>query len=429
MKQINIFKRLEVDRYLYFRSFLIGGIIIEMTESDLLKLAASMDIIDIEGVREQIEMKKKEELLKNHPYKIWQGADGKWRTYLPDKDKGRKLVKKSTEEDIKKSVVDYWQIELENPTICTVFEEWNDRKLELKKIAPPTHQRNKRIFNRHYNVFGKQRIKTITAESFCEFLEEQIPEHDLTAKAFSNLKTVTRGIIKYARRKKLITFNAEDVFNMLDTSDKDFKKVIKEDEEEVINDEEMDKIMEYLIANKDIQNLGILLMFLTGIRVGELVALKHSDFEDNTFKIRRTESSYEEDGKNIYTIKDYPKTRAGVRTVIIPQTFSWIVPRIRHYSPFSEFVFVKNGRRMTTNTIRRRLEKICKKLNIIKKSPHKIRKTYGTILLDNNIDNNLIIGQMGHTSIVCTENYYHRNRKTIDRKIQVISSIPEFIAK
>lgn len=31
-------------------------------------------------------------------------------------------------------------------------------------------------------------------------------------------------------------------------------------------------------------------MFVSGVRVGELVALKHSDFDDNSFKVRRTET-------------------------------------------------------------------------------------------------------------------------------------------
>lgn len=54
----------------------------------------------------------------------------------------------------------------------------------------------------------------------------------------------------------------------------------------------------------------------------------------------------------------------------------------------------------------------CKKLGIYRKSPHKIRKTYGTD---------------GHTDISSTENHYHRNRRSIDAKSQIISSLPEFM--
>ena len=45
------------------------------------------------------------------------------------------------------------------------------------------------------------------------------------------------------------------------------------------------------------------------------------------------------------------------------------------------------------------------------------------------IDNNMIIGQMGHTDILCTEKHYHRNRKNLNHKVDIINNIPEFIAK
>ena len=52
----------------------------------VLQYAVEHDMLDVQYVQDQIEMLKREELLKKHPYKIWQGKDGKWRTYLPDKE-------------------------------------------------------------------------------------------------------------------------------------------------------------------------------------------------------------------------------------------------------------------------------------------------------------------------------------------------------
>ncbi len=268
-------------------------------------------------------------------------------------------------------------------------------------------------------------------EELEEFLENQIAEKNLTAKAFSNLKTVTRGLLKRAKKRKLITFNVEELFQELDTSETDFYKVIKEDYEEVFSEDEMPVMIDYLKKNLDAKNIGILLMFATGIRVGELVALKHDAFEGNTFKVRRTETRFMgEDGKYVYSVKEFPKSEAGVRTVVIPDDYTWLCSKIRMLNPFGEYVFTdSNGKRMTTNCIRRRQERNCRKLGIYRKSPHKIRKTYGTILLDHNVDNRLIMEQMGHTDIACTENHYHRNRRSIDAKSQIISSIPEFQAK
>lgn len=394
---------------------------------ELLKFAIDNDMIDMSFVQEQIKMKKREELLNKHPYKIWEGKDGRWYTYIPDKEKGRVLKKKATQKALENEIIKYWEAELEDPTIFDVFEEWNNRRLELKKISEATHLRNKQIFNRHYKEFGKHRIKLIDEEQIVEFLEEQIAYYNLTAKAFSNLKTVTRGFLKRAKKRKLIAFNVEDIFQDIDISGIKFRKVVKEDYEEVFSEEEMPVIINYLKNNPDLMNLGIMLMFVTGIRVGEVVGLKHDDFEENTFKIRRTETRFKnENGEYIRSIKEFPKSQAGVRTAIIPKDYEWLTKAIKLQNPFDEYVFMKNGSRISTQAIRARLWRICKKLGIYNKSPHKIRKTYGSILLDNHIDNRLIIEQMGHTDILCTEEHYHRNRKSIDVKAQLISSIPEF---
>ncbi len=365
--------------------------------------------------------------MSKHPYKIWKGKDNKWYTYLPNKENGRILKKKISREAIENDVIKYWESELEDPTITEVFEEWNDRRLELKQISNATHLRNTQIFNRHYSEFGNRRIKSLGINEFEEFLEEQIPSHNLTAKAFSNLKTVTKGFLKRAKKRKLISFNVEEIFKDIDISEINFRKVIKEDYEEVFSEEEIPIIINYLRDNPDMMNLGILLMFMTGIRVGEMVGLKHDDFEGNIFKIRRTETRFKnETGEYIRTIKEFPKSQAGVRTAIIPRDYEWLSRSIKLQNPFCEYIFVKNGERISTQAVRARLWRICKKLGIYNKSPHKIRKTYGSILLDNHIDNKVIIDQMGHTDILCTEEHYHRNRKSIDVKSQLISSIPEF---
>ena len=398
--------------------------------NDILRFIINSGMLDINDVQNSMEAMKRKELLEKHPYKIWQGKDGKWYTYLPDKEKGRIQRERNSQIEIEDIVFDYWKAQMENPTIQEIFNEWNDHRLELKKISSATHLRNKQIFNRHYGEFGHLKIKSVTEEDFGDFLERQIPQHELTAKAFSNLKTVTRGFLKRAKKRKLISFNVEELFQELDTSETDFKKVIKEDYEEVFDEEETDKMIRYLKDNLDMMNLGILLMFLTGARIGEIVTLKHSDFAGNTFIIRRTETRFiNSEGKYVYEVKEFPKSQAGVRTVIIPEDYVWVAKAIQHQNPFGEFIFVKDGKRISTQAMCMRLRRVCKKLNVYHKSPHKIRKTYGTILLDNHIDNKLIMCQMGHTDIACTENHYHRNRKSIDKKSQIISNIPDFMAK
>ena len=55
----------------------------KMSDVDLLKYAIDSGILSVELVKKQVAMQKREEILKKHPYKRYQGRDGKWYTYLP----------------------------------------------------------------------------------------------------------------------------------------------------------------------------------------------------------------------------------------------------------------------------------------------------------------------------------------------------------
>lgn len=373
-------------------------------------------------------MTKRKELLSNHPYKIWEGTNGKWYTYLPDEDKGRVLKKRSSKKDIEDIVVIYWDEAINSPTIKDIFYEWNDYRLELNKISKSSHTRLEQVFKRHYSTFGKKHIRDVTENEFIEFLERQIPEHSLSAKAFASLKTITKGILKRARRKKLISYTPEDVLFQLEISNNEFQKNIKEDYEEVFNEEETSIAIKYLKDNLDIRNSAVLLMFITGVRIGEIVALKSEDInvEKNTIKIRRIETRYKENNKTFYTVKMFSKTQAGNREIVVPSNYQWLLRNLKAYSENKEWIFMEKDKRLTTLLIRKRVYKMCKDTNIYKKSPHKIRATYDTILLDAHLDKRFIKDQMGHSDITTSEKYYHRNRKSIEKKSEIINSIPEF---
>ena len=97
-------------------------------------------MINFSDVQNSMEEMKRNQLLEKHPYKIWEGNDGKWRTYLPDDSKkdGRRMIKRNNLKDVENAVIKYVKIQTENPTVEDVFHEWNDRRAELGKISKPT---------------------------------------------------------------------------------------------------------------------------------------------------------------------------------------------------------------------------------------------------------------------------------------------------
>lgn len=390
-----------------------------------MKYAIENGIIDVSYVEDKVEMYKRKELLDKHPYDIWKGKDKRYYTYIPDPDKGRILKSRSSQKAIEDVVIAYWKEELYNPTIKDIYDEWIADKLSREEITITTKNRYDRQYKESMTKFGEHRIKSIEEYDIEKFVLSAIHEHNMTAKGFSNLRTIIFGIFKLAKKKKLVSFSITELMADIEISRKTFRRNQRSDDELIFMNDEMQKLNQYFNGrNLDIKDLGILLMFHTGIRPGELSGLEWSDIDGNVIKIHRTEIRYEnENGGYVYEVRDFPKTEAGIRNVILPKSAMWIISDIRKKNPFGKFVFEKNGNRIKTLSFDKRLRSICRKIGITEKSLNKIRKTYGTMLIDSNVDESLIISQMGHTDIATTKMYYYKNRKSIEQKALVIDSV------
>lgn len=384
-------------------------------------------IIDLQEIQKDIAMKKDLKYLEKHPYKIWQGDNGKWYTYLPDKNskRGSKLKKRTTKEQIEQDVIEYWKSTELDPTVKEVFDRWLDGKMSRAEIEPATRDRYESQFEQCMNDIASEKIRNISEYDLEEYVLDVIHKKELTVKGFANMRTLLYGIFRTAKKMKLIEYSITEVVKDMDISRKAFRRNTKTDEEEVFTEDELPVVLKYLEENQDIINLGILLMFKTGLRIGELCALKKEDVDNNIIHVRRTEVRHKGARKHemIYSVRDFPKTDAGIRDVIVPDQCLWILKRIKALNPFGEYVFERNGERLKAHNFRTRMGTVCKHTNSVQKSPHKIRKTYGTILIDSGLEESMIISQMGHTEIRTTKDYYYKNRKSVSGRTASINNV------
>ena len=401
-----------------------------LNEKELLEFAISSGRIDISQMQAEIEMSKKKELLKQHPYSItYNEKNDCYTTYIFDKSRknNRRQIKRKRYEDLVDIIVE----NIESNSFVTVhelFDDYVDRKIKRNDIKMSTVTRYQQVFNRHFVATGwnKKEIKTISSEDWAEWIEDEVSRNNLSAKGLAALTGLVKGIIQRARKRKLIDYYYEMIVEDMDVKP---KKKYKDPNQQTFSEHELSVLMQYLMEHRDVQNLCLLFMIVSGIRTGEMVGLKFSDFTSNTSaEIRRAETKYRDDsGKWVYEL-DNPKTVAGVRTIFIPSEYDWIVDELRSINPKSEFLATnRNGTRMHTQHLRRRLYKICKDLKFNnKKSPHKMRKTFCSILLDGGFDKNLITSIMGHTDISTSEIFYHFDRKSSKKKQEMVDNIVEF---
>lgn len=382
--------------------------------NEVLRFIISNGMIDIDDVQNHMETMKREELLKQHPYEIWQSKEGKWYTYLPAQGGGRTLKKRKSKRDLENIVIDYYKNKKEI-LLKDVFQEWLLQKLEYEEIQKQTSDRYTTDFHRFFDNsdIAQKDIRKITEEDLETFIREVIKNMKLSNKAYSGLRLLILGIFKYAKKRKYTEISITQFLGDLDLPKKCFARKIVKDEESVFTDDEVEKISNYVKGNISLINYGILLAFQTGVRVGELCTLKYSDIKGNKLCIRRTEVRYRgRDGRYIFEVRESPKTDAGNRDIILNSDAQWTLKAIRKLNPFGEYIFMKDGKRLKEKAFSVKIVKICRYVGIKERSMHKARKTYATKLINDGVDESLVVKQMGHTSIDCTKNYYYFNNKS-----------------
>lgn len=399
----------------------------EFTKKELLNYALENDIIDIGSIQKQLEMNERKKYLEMHKSKIWQGKDGYFYTKVPDETKpnGRRLIKKATQDKLDEAIIKYYKGKSEKHYVESVFEDWMNKKLSYGEIQRQTYDRRKSDFDRFFPKNIKQKeIKYFTEVELEDFIKTTIYEQKLTAKAWSGMKTLILGIFKYAKKMGYTNISITSFLGDLDLSNRAFTKKQKVDEQSVFNEEEMKALIKYLSKTSKLANLGVLLAAYTGMRVGEVVALKWEDINDNYIYVHRTQIKYRENGKDVYEIRDSPKTEAGVRKIVIVSKLKPIIKQLRLINPFTEYVFqITDNKVIGKYMLGKCLYRACEKINIPKRGMHVLRKTYATRLINSNVDEAVIINQMGHTDIKTTKDYYYYNDKTLDNIAHIIGNV------
>ncbi len=397
---------------------------------ELLQKALECDTIDWRVIEEQVEMNERKKYLEMHSYEIWQGKNGKWYTHLPDstsKD-GRKLLKRSTEESLQAGIIEHYKQSVNEPTMQDVYMLWIQKKLDYGEIQIQTADRYGRDFERFFDSesLKNRKIRYITEDELEDFIRTTIHQKELTAKAWGNLRTLLNGMFKFAKKSGFTTISISNFMSELQLSKTIFKKTEKNDFENVFTPEELKKIIAYLQCKPTIVKLGVILGMYTGMRVGEIAGLKQEDICENYIYVHRTQTRHKENGKDVYEIRDYPKSDASIRKIAICDKARPIIKQLLKMSFGRELIFQKEETLVTIHALTCALYYACEKVGIPERSMHVLRKTFATHLIDAGIEPAVIINQMGHSEFSTTTKHYYYNDKSMGQITDCVNKAIDF---
>lgn len=377
-------------------------------------------IINADTVLQHIHMTKEEKVLEVHDYAISElEGSGRWQTVVKDDTKktGRREIKLSTYGKVIDRLYDFYFPEnLDNSdsfSLNDIFEEWLEYKCKKKKNSAETRKQNSASYNKYVknSKIGNMPMKSIKTIDLEDWAIDILSQYDMQAKNFNTHKIVVTGPLRYAKRKGWITENPWSK-EELEYSHLFKSQRIKPSAKMVFYPDEIEELcIEFQRGydyNRNIANLGLILNFELGLRVGELCAMKWSDinWKNETVFIQRMEDS---SGK----VVDYVKSdsSAGYRELDLSDEALEILRRIRRdCKVLSEFVFTKvDGTRADKMTFVHRLEKaeiaLGWKENDNMKRSHCLRRTVASRMDADGWTLEEIRRWLGHTTAATTLKY------------------------
>lgn len=404
-----------------------------ISENDILKYAMENGMLDIAYVQEQMQMEKRKKILNEHPYIIWKGNDDRWKTYLPDdtKPKKRRLIAKSSLKAVEDEIVDFYYNNLglikvsPNVTLKDIYPLWmQSRKLEV--VSMNTLKKNSQDWKRYYqndNIINIP-MKNLTPQQLKDWAHKKIDDCHLNKRDYYNMAIIIKQCYSYAYGINAIP--ADNWSKMKINTRKLGRELKKENTTQIYFEDEKKALIDLCFQKFfdrcwNISNLTIPFLFLTGLRIGEIVALKYSDidYERSRINIRREETivydmnkkdlSFSYDGR---AIVEHTKTEAGIRSVPLTTEAKKIIELVKRasdeYSYYdNDYIFCPRSRRMAACSVDTKIYKYCSELGISKKSAHKIRKTYISELINSGeIDIDTICKTVGHVDMQTTFKSY-----------------------
>lgn len=310
-----------------------------------------------------------------------------------------------------------------NTCFKTIAIAWFDSiqpQLKKSSIVKYSNLLKTYIFPR----FESYSIESITKESIYDFSNELLQfggqkKKGLSPKTVTSIISVMKNIFDYADKYSKCT-----VINIKKFSIKQCQKPMR-----ILSVSEQQKLSKYLCENLSLTNLGILLCLYTGIRIGEICALKWEDisFDDHYLYINKTmqriQNKENDEGAKTSILISEPKSECSIRKIPLPNAvFKLIViskcPDNTYFLTGLPYAFIE------PRTLQNRFKKVIKNCDIDNANFHALRHTFATRCIELGFDVKSLSEILGHANVNITLNrYVHPSMELKQKNMDMLSDL------
>lgn len=281
-----------------------------------------------------------------------------------------------------------------NITVGMLANEW--LLVNRSRLKPSSYQRYQGFLKNHIDgTLGAVNVIYLSTVSVHQFAMERL-DAGLAPQSVNAILTVLHSILKYGHRQYQLPL-PEIIYLSCE------KKEMR-----VLSQEEQKKLVSYLMNDLDICKLGILVALYTGIRIGELCAMKWEDIEGDRIHVRRTmQRLKKENGDGTELHIGAPKTKTSIRTIPLP---SFLIEKIETFRrpELEQSYFLANHPDdiLEPRTMQYRFQNYLKEAGINKANFHALRHTFATRCVEAGFEIKSLSEVLGHANVQTTLNKY-----------------------
>ena len=307
-----------------------------------------------------------------------------------------------------------------------ILEYLNESKYSIKKRTLLNYYQNTNSYVK--DSIGQSELQDIDNNILNDYILSKYKGYSETGTLGSSTLKITKTIINqaldYGYEKKYFPDNKKITTNFKQDS---ISKI------ETLTNYEANKVEQDIIDNKRFYSYGVLISMHTGLRIGELLALKWTDIDfKNKIMCVNTTSCDISCGKKMYHIEDTPKSESSLREIPLTNETLSLLKGVKEYQKNnSKYVVSRStGKQIKTRAYQDSFSRLLKRLNVRHYGFHSLRHTFATRCYKLGMDIKTLSELLGHSSPAITlQIYVHtdidtkRNALTlIAKKIRQISA-------
>ena len=243
-------------------------------------------------------------------------------------------------------------------------------------------------------AFGDIQADELDASHVQKFIADKL-NSGLSSNYVADIVILLKSVIKFAVSRYNIRNRIADVIMP--------KK--KRAEVLLLSKPQQNRLQKYLSANHDLTSLGVALSLFTGLRIGELCALKWSDIDlpNRTVSVSKTIQRIKVQSGTQLVITE-PKSISSVREIPIPDC---IMPLLKQFCSQNNFYILSGAAKpVEPRTMQYRFQALLKKAKLPSIHFHALRHMFATNCVELGFDVKSLSEILGHSGVEITLNRY-----------------------